>query len=137
MSARNPNIREEQNNGVVQRLADIDREQHMGDLMGLLVRALTPTEAAAAVTASAKTLAAPASMVYDVVATAGTVTGRKVLLIGGSEITPVTGQVVWDGSSGMRFAAADAVTAANFLYSLQSGATSLTSSNQRLLGERD
>lgn len=139
MTATIPTIRELQNNGVLQQLADLDRALAQGDLLGLLIRALTPTEAAAAVAANAKTLTNAASAVYDVVATAGTVTGRKVLLVGDASVIPATGQVVWDGPGGksMRFAAADAVTASNFLYARTDAVNTLTSVGQRTLGERD
>ena len=137
MSARNPNLRETMNNGVVQQLADCDRQMSMGSLMGLLIRAMTPTEAAAAVAANAKTLAQSAAAVFDVVATAGGSTGRKVLLIGGPELVPAAGQVVWDGDRSMRFAAADAVTAADFKYARKDGVDSETSLGNRILGERD
>jgi hypothetical protein len=139
MSAQVPSLREAKNNGVVQQISDIDRAMAMGDLMGMLVQSLAPTEAAAAVSANAKTLANAASMVYDVVATAGTVTGRKRIKIGGSDVVPVSGEVVWSGpgSSSMRFAAADAVTASNFLYARADGNNTLTSLGQRLLGQRD
>ena len=139
MTLRTPDLRETRNNGVLQQIADEERAVSQGDLFGMLVQALTPTEAAAAVVSNAKTLANAASMVYDVVATAGTVTGRKRLKIGDANVVPVTGEVVWDGPGGrsMRFASADGVTASNFLYARVDGVNTLTSLNQRTLGQRD
>lgn len=136
MSNAIPTLRESINASNPNRLPDALRSVQMGDLLSLLVQALTPTEAAAAVVANAKTLTNPASMVFDVVATAGTVLGRKKLLIGGAGVVPVTGEVVWNGASGMRFAAGDAVTAANFLYA-RSDVPPVTSVGLRLLGEQD
>lgn len=139
MSAQSPNLREAMNTGMAQQVADLDKTQAMGDLMGMLVQALTPTEAAAAVVASAKTLSNAASMMYDVVATAGVSIGRKRLLIGGASVIPAAGEVVWDGPGGasIRFAAADAVTASNFTYARADLVNTLTSLNQRRMGQRD
>jgi hypothetical protein len=120
-------------------LPDIDRDSAFGDLLGMMIQGLTPTEAAAAVASNAKTLSNAASMVYDVVATAGTFTGRLELLIGDANVLPESGQVVWDGPGGssMRFAAADAITAANFLYARSDEVNVLTSLMERNLGQRD
>lgn len=139
MTTQSPTLRETANNGVLQQMADSARQTKDGDLIGMLIQSLTPTEAAAAVTSSAKTLANAASMVYDVVVTTGGSTGRKVLKIGDSSIIPIAGEVVWDGPGGssMRFAAADAVTASNFLYARFDSANTLTSIGQRKLGQRD
>lgn len=136
MSATAPTLRENQNNGVLQQLADNDREMAIGDLLGILIDAITPTEAAAAVASNAKALANAASMVYDVVATAGAVTGRKTLVIGDSSVVPRTGEVVWagPGTTSMRFASADAVTASDFTYARADGVGSLTSLGLRVLG---
>lgn len=137
MSITTPNLRENLSNGVVQQLGDLAQVYKLGDLLGHLVRGTTATEAAAAVASNAKTLTAAASAVWDVIVTAGGSTGRKRLLIGDSSITPIAGEVVWDGASGIRFAAADAVTAASFWYARQDGTNVETSLGNRRLGQRD
>ncbi len=136
MSLQSPNLRELLNDASLQTLPDALRQLLVGDVLGLIIGSLTPTEAAAAVTSNAKTLSNPAGVLLDVVATAGGSTGRKAILVGGASVVPVAGQVVWDGASSVRFAAADAVTAANFLYT--NGSAPLTPSFlARSLGERD
>jgi len=135
-AAQTPDLRQALNDGMPQSLADNLREIGFGDMLSLILGSLTPTEAAAAVTSNAKTLANPAGVLIDVVATAGTTTGRKKLLIGGATITPAAGQCVWDGASSVRFAAADAVTAANFLYTNQNSPLE-PSLLGRLPGQRD
>lgn len=137
MSEQNPNIRETLNNGVLQQRVDVDRDVRLGDLLGLLIQGATPTEAAAAVAANAKTLTNAASAVFDVVATAGVFTGRLALKIGDANVLPQSGEVVWDGGSSMRFNAADAITAANFLYARADEVNTLTSILERQLGQRD
>jgi hypothetical protein len=132
-------MREALNNGVVQQLGDILRETDIGDLLSLLLAATAPTEAAAAVASNAKTLANAASLLFDVVATAGGVTGRKTILIGDSTVIPQGGQIVWDGpgSTSVRFAAADAVTAADFRYIRQDGVGRVVGILERRLGQQD
>ena len=139
MTRTNPDIRETLNNGVLMQHADIAKLLALGDLMGMLVQGMTATEAAAAVASNAKTLTNAASSVFDVVATAGIVTGRKRLKIGDAQVIPATGEVVWDGPGGrsMRFAAADAVTAADFKYARVDGVNTLTSVGQRNVNQRD
>lgn len=67
------------------------------------------------VTSNAATLSTPASAVFQVNVTTGTVTGVKKLIPGGQ--VPITGEVAWDGASTLTFAAADAVTAVDVMYS--------------------
>lgn len=140
MSTNNPDLRELQNFGSPGAPGAIDQEILGGDLLGMLVRGLTPTEAAAAVTTNVKTLANPASMVYDVVSTAGSYTGRLKLLIGDPEVAgaPPAGYAIWNPvDNKVTFAAADAVTAANFLYARKDAVNTVTSINQRTRGQDD
>lgn len=87
------------------------------------------------VTSSVGTLAAAPKMILDVIATAGTSLGRKVLKIGPATVLPAAGEVVWDGASSLRFNAADAVTSAKVVRVPTSGPVS--SFLNRLLGQRD
>lgn len=97
---------------------------------------LGPAAQQVTVTSHAGTLAAAASVVLDVVATAGTTLGRKELLIGGAGVLPSAGQVVWDGSDGLRFAAADVVTAARAI-AIPSSSPQSVSMLARRLGQQD
>ncbi|TAK93711.1 hypothetical protein EPO05_06980 [Patescibacteria group bacterium] len=136
MTAQAPNLRELINLSNPENIADALQQMLFGDVLSMLIAALTPTEAAAAVASNQKTLTNRAGILLDVVATAGTTTGRKAILIGGSSVVPTAGQCVWNGTSLVRFAAADAVTASNFLYT--NGATPLEIGIMgRRLGQRD
>lgn len=142
-----PNLRQALNTGVLQQRVDEDRQIVFGDLLGLLIQGITPTEAAAAVASNQKTLTHAASSLLDVVVTAGGLTGRKTLLRNsiqanfpaGQGTTPAipSGFVAWDGASLVGFSPADAVTASNFTYTRQDAVNVLTSSLERLLGQRD
>jgi hypothetical protein len=87
------------------------------------------------VTSSAGTLAAAPDIVLDVIATAGTSLGRKVLKIGDSNLTPAPGEVIWDGATGLRFNATDAVTSAKVVRVPSAGV--VTSLLNRALGQQD
>ncbi len=88
-----------------------------------------------AVAANAITLPSAPEQILDVVATAGTTLGRKTLLRDGSgTVVPAAGQVVWNGTTGLTFAAADAVTQARVVLSPDTFNT--TAILQRLLGQR-
>lgn len=140
MSTTSPDLRELQNYGAPGRPGAIDQAILGGNLLGMLVRGLTPTEAAAAVTTNVKTLANAASMVYDVVSTTGSYTGRLKLQIGDPAIAgaPAAGYAIWNPADNtVTFAAADAVTAANFLYARKDAANTVTSLNQRTLEQDD
>lgn len=136
MSATTPNIREDFNQAQPNRLPDLFREMGIGDVLALVVTNLPATEAAAAVLGDAATLAAFPAVLLNIVSTAGTFTGVLQLLVGGSSITPSTGQVVWDGAKGLRFAAVDAITAVNIWYTSSTAPTEI-SLFKRTLGERD
>jgi hypothetical protein len=144
MTAQAPTLREALNNGVVQQLADEDRQIGIGDLLNLLIQAIPATQGALAVASNTVNLANRPSYIFDINATGGsTVTGRKQLLIGPSTLVPQTGQVVWDGNLNLRFAAADGVVQIDARYAVAPAApqgvlaTTVCSALQRTLGERD
>lgn len=88
------------------------------------------------VAANAITLSSKPNAILDVVATTGTTLGRKTLIIDADPNRAVSdGEVVWDGTTGLRFAAADAVTQVKVILSPTTLDT--TSLLQRLLGARD
>jgi len=137
MTATNPNIREALDQGLPNQTFDLLREINVGDVLSLMIASLTPTESAAGVVSHLKTLTNAASAVYDVVATAGTVIGRKKLLKGQYLPAQVpSGYVAWDGGALMTFSAADAVTASNFTYTLKTTPVEI-SLFSRNLGQRD
>lgn len=74
------------------------------------------TETGVSVTSNAATLAAAASSIITVRATAGTTQGVKKLIRDPSH-TLATGEVFWDGKTGLTFAAVDAVTTIDVVYS--------------------
>lgn len=74
------------------------------------------TEVGVTVTTNVATLAALPSTVINVNATAGTTTGVKTLVRDPAH-TLVAGEVYWDGKLTLTFAAADAVTACDVVYS--------------------
>ena len=74
------------------------------------------TETGVPVTSNAATMAAAASSVISVRATIGITTGVK-KLVRDPNHTLATGEVFWDGNTGLKFAAIDAVTACDLIYS--------------------
>lgn len=106
---------------------DALREVALGDLINLVLKTQTATDAGLATTANVITLTAQPSTVWDINATAGTTTGRKKLrkgpITGPQKITPATGEAVWDGGLKVLFATVDAVTTASALYSKTSDTT--------------
>lgn len=140
MSATSPNIRESLDNASPENMADLHRELAYGDLLSMMVLALAPTEAAAAVVLNVATLAAMPGVLLDVVATVGVSLGRKVLrrgpISGPAALSPAPGEVIWDGGKKVLFNAADAVTAASMLYTLASGVVT-PSYMQRSPGQQD
>jgi hypothetical protein len=74
------------------------------------------TETGVTVTSNAATMAAAASTVISVRATTGTTTGVKTLIMDPNR-TLATGEVFWNGNTGLKFAAIDAVTACDLIYS--------------------
>jgi len=91
---------------------------------------------AVAVSSNAGTLAVQPSAILDVYATGGTTKGRYALKIGDSSVSPATGEVVWDGNTGLRFNSADAVSAVRVL-SLPKASPLTISLLSRALGQRD
>lgn len=136
MSAQNPTLREDINNGVGMRIPSDLQQMFGGSLLGFLIRSVAPTESAVAVTANAKTLANAADMIFHIQATTGTYTGPVRLLLGGAEVLPLPGQAVWQpGQNVVRFNAADAITAASFWYSRADQVNSFASVLERQLGQ--
>ncbi len=77
-------------------------------------------ENALALTANVATLANAPKALIDVEATAGTTTGRKKIrqgaITGDQALVRATGEVIWDGTTGLLFAAVDVVTAVRVTY---------------------
>jgi hypothetical protein len=140
MSAQQPNLRDRLNGSMQpQALADVLKDLRLGDLLALLIRGLTPTETGVVPSAHLATLANVPTVMLQVNATTATVTGIKTLFIaptsGPGAYVPLTGQCVWwPGTKKVLFAAADAVTAASFTYSVGTEAASIL---PRLLGQND
>lgn len=147
MSAANPNLRDSLNGSVQPgRLADVFRAFGVqnqgggfGDLVALLIRGLTATEAGVTPSSNVATLANTPATMLQVNVTAGTVTGVKTLRVGKvsgtGAIVPATGECVWEpGTKKVLFAAADAATAVSFTYSTGTEAVSCL---PRLIGEVD
>jgi len=132
-------IRDTLNLGDANRLSAAFAKIGLGDLLNLLITAMTATEAGVTVTTNKATLANQPSSLYQINATAGTTTGIKKLLrgpiTGANAIVPLTGQAVWDGNVSVLFATADAVTAASFTYARAANVTA--SILQRDIEEQD
>lgn len=118
------------------------RQIGLGDLLNLLLKALTVTESGVTVTSNIATLAnAPnPNSFYAAKATTATTTGYKEIIrgtISGSTVTPVpaTGQCVWDGNLKVAFAAADVVSVASFTYE-SAADTAVVSCLQNQLGNQ-
>lgn len=120
-------MRAEANTGPENRMMDILREIGFGDLLNLLITAITPTDPTRTVTSNLLTLPAQPTILYQVKATTGTSTGVKTLLkgpiTGSQKITPAPGQAVWDGGTKVLFNVADAVTQASSTYSTAADVT--------------
>ena len=126
MSETNPNLRESLNLGSgPYRLADTDRAVCLGDLYGLLISGLTPTEAGLNPNASGQVLdlASAPNCILNVVATAGVGVLNvplTLLITNDEQVTPAPGQVLWDGPgrTRVRFNATDAFTAVDVTYTV-------------------
>lgn len=140
MSAQQPNLRDSLNASMQpQRLADVLKDLRLGDLLALLIRMITATETGVTPASNVATLANVPTLMLQINATTATVTGVKTLLIGpitgAGAIVPATGFAVWSpGTKKVLFAAADAVTAASFTYSVGTEAVSIL---PRQLGQVD
>lgn len=125
------------NRVTLNQLADTMGEIEVGELLALVIAGLTPTETGVVPAANVATLANAPSAMFQINATAGTVTGIKKLLkgpISGEDaVVPKTGEAVWDGGTRVLFNAADAVTAASFTYA-RPAPNNPTSVLQRELG---
>jgi hypothetical protein len=135
MSADNPTIREDLNNGPGPfRIADNHRALCFGDLVGLMIGDMANTETGVAPAADVATLANQPSCMLDMVATAGTFTGRLALKIGDASVVPQSGEGVWNGGLTVRLNPGDAITTVDFKYTQ---ATDTASILDRILGQRD
>lgn len=143
MTASNPTIREDLNNGPgPYRIADNHRALCMGDLLGLIIAGLANTETGVVPVVTGggapdvATLAAAPTCLLDAVATAGTFTGRLALKIGDASVLPKTGEAVWGGPGSLevRLNAGDAITAVDFKYTQSTDTASIL---ERALGQRD
>lgn len=132
-------IRDTFNRGDANQLAPAISQSKLIDVVAMLVAASTATQAAAAVTTNALTLANQAAPngLLDVVATAATTTGRKrIVLDATGRYLPATGEVRWNGGSSLLFAAVDAVTAASVWYLRNDRVGSTIAGFERDLGDR-
>jgi len=139
MSAENPTVRETLNNGVVMRMSDASRELCMGDVLARLVSGTAADETALDPDGAGNTLnlASAPSCLLDLVANAGTFTGRLELVIDARDTSaPRSGQAMWDGpgSTRLRFNASDAITDLDAWYAQS---TDTLSALDRVLGQRD
>jgi len=102
------------------RLAEVLRLMGFGEMLNLLLSALTATETGVTVTANVATLANVPSSFVLINGTAGTSTGIKTLrqgaISGPNAVPPVAGEAVWDGAKKVLFSTADAITTAAFTY---------------------
>lgn len=137
--AADSNLRATMNQGEAQRLADIDRDVGIGDLVNALINAMSNTETSVTVTTNVATLANKPAYLLDAKVSAGTSTGSKMILkVSNAYLTannPAAGTCFWDGNTKVKFASADAATAAHFKYT-QAG-DSTCSYLQRALGQQD
>lgn len=134
------NIRIELNKSDPNRTDPAGQEIGLGDAINTLITQMTATETGVSPSSDVATLAAAPSYLWQINATAGTVTGIKKLILGrfdGTNVLPIpaTGEAVWDGATRVRFAAADAVSAASFTYATSADVTA--SILQRSIGEKD
>lgn len=140
MSANNPTLREEMNNPPgPHRLANVDKEICIGDLLARLIAASAADQTALDPDAGGNdiNLAAAPSCILDAVAQAGTFTGRMALVIDAREgIIIPSGTMVWSGpgSTRVRFNAGDAITDLDVWYTVPADTTSLL---ERALGQQD
>lgn len=142
MTATNPNLREEMNTGPgPYRLADMDREICLGDLIGQLVNEMANTEAGLNpnVAAQVLNLAAAPSCLLDARATAGAgaLNAALTLIVDNDDDRVVNaGEIVWDGpgNTRIRFNATDAFTAVNVKYLVPGSNVSIL---ERVLGQND
>lgn len=111
----------------------------LGEVLTILINALTATEAAVVPASDIATLAATPQALLNVNVTAGTVTGVKKILKGRTDPDgiirpiPATGEVTWNGATKLRFAAADGATAISAWYT--TSATSTPGYLRRALGQ--
>lgn len=105
----------------------------LGELLSLLIRSVTPTEAGIAVTAHVATLAAQPTALFSVKGIGGTA-GVKTLRRGTSTDVALPGEVIWDGGVKLFFNAADANTTADIIYALATDKVSVLMQSLDRLG---
>lgn len=145
MTQNNPTLRETLNNGDANRLPNVFGDGKLGSLMAMLIAGLTPTEAGVVPTTTNPSwdflnLANAAQVVAQVNATAGTFTGILALKINPDDNDlPSSGEVFWDGpgTTRLRFAKADAITAVSITYARADAGNLACSLLDRTLGQRD
>lgn len=124
-------LRTDLNNGVLQQIADEFRQISLGELLSLVIKGITPTEAGIVVVpgVDTATLAAQPSALFQVNVTAGGTTGVKKLLkgplTGPGAVVPASGECVWDGGLVIKFASVDAVTAVSATYAKSTDVASI------------
>lgn len=135
--ASDSNLRGTMNQGEAQRLADIDRDIGIGDLVNSLINAMSNTETSVTVTSNVATLANKPAYLFDAKVSAGTTTGSKQILKVSNAFlvanTPAAGTCYWDGNTKVKFSSTDGATAAHFKYTQASDST--CSYLQRSLGQ--
>lgn len=139
MSAENPTLTEELNNGVLQRLADVNRQLCWGSLVARAIADSTPDEAALNPNAGGNdiNLAAAPNCLLHGLAVAGAYTGIMTLVIDPREnIAIPSGTMVWSGpgTTRLRFNATDAITNLNAWYTVPGDTISAM---ERVLGQTD
>lgn len=138
--AADSNLRDTMNQGELQRLADIDRDTFMGEVVNAFINGMTATEAGVVVTTNLSApLAATPLVLWDANATAAASTGKKKInKVSAAYLTannPPVGECFWNGATGVKFNSADAVTAASYKYPKAADAT--CSFLQRKLAQSD
>jgi hypothetical protein len=139
MSAENPTLTEELNNGVLQRLADVNRQLCWGSLVARLIADSTADETALNPNAGGNdiNLAAAPNCLLHGVSNAGVYTGAMALVIDPREgIAVPSGTMVWSGpgSTRLRFNATDAITDLDVWYTVPADTVSAM---ERNLGQQD
>lgn len=141
MTTQIPNLREMLNNSNPVNIADCFREIMAGSLLGFLIQSAGFTQTAVVPTAgnTLVTFAAAIAEIYDLIAVAGTFTGRLTLKIKGDDYTPTTGEAVWagPGSTTIRLNPSDAITSVSAKYARLDASNCVTSDLNRNLGQRD
>jgi hypothetical protein len=110
-----------------------------GEVMSMLIAAMTPTEAAVAVAASVGVMAAQPVALLQVVGNVGGTVGVKKLLVGPitgpHAVVPGRGECCWDGGLNILFNSVDAITQMAVTYTLAPTTAQGCSLMRRYVGE--